>query len=449
MNTKRAMNPLTHPTTRRMALAGLVAGSGLGSIVSAIRSMRMQRRLEKMREDMDRSKADSMDNTIVLRLPPSAAAEKMANTPSTAAASMLAALAGAGVGYGAVRSFAQAALMRKLKEEEEAAHSKFLEQLPGYTLPTKVAAIVNDVLVAAGVPEGKQASSSFGPGDLALGSLMAMGLLGMGTSAYATKRYLDANYAEQRRKYMKPQKVTRVIFASDPAQEGAVDAEEAKVAHDTMRAAVSAQVLVAKGYGLDKIASVVEAAAASGWDREALRELTEDLAAFHKDAQVAAAPAGNHGVADMITGVLDQNKPLRDALIREGMKASPMLNMLGRPGQWAATNVPGISHLAKRQLYSRVRGAFAPKPPAAPMAPKTAFSRPGEGGLATSILGSSLAEVITRPDRAPADEPNAQAEVAVVPEAVPADPAAAAYVAANKEKVRRILEAIAATPTPV
>lgn len=421
MEHARKSADIAYPTVMRMGVGGAITGAGIAGLVGTIRQLRLQRRLAAQnREAAEQNK--SMDNTIVLRLPAEA---KLANTPSTAAAGMIAALSGGAGGYALVNALARKAVMRRMQEEEDRARQEFMDKLPGMTTPAKLAGVVGAAMEQCGAL--KRADSVFGTVDLGLGGLMALSLLASGGTAYATKQYLDAKDEEQRRKFMRPQKITRVMFAQEPSGD-----PNAKVAHDIARGVVAAHVLVNKGIPLHKVASVVEAAAPGGIDSATLEEWSTALAS-DKEAQWAP-------VADMITSALDSNEPLRNRLIEEGMKASPTMRMFGAPGRWAATNVPGLRTLAKNKLYDKIRGGFTPQVPKVASAGIVSAS-----GLTNSLIGSVAAELLAGRGVQAAPQPQqpaAQAAEDPLPEVVAADPGAAQYVQANRDKIQRMLLAL-------
>lgn len=333
------------PTILRYGVGGAAVGGGAAAILSLIQKINLDKKLSEERRRFANPETD--ENTIVLRLPAKRAEEKQANDPATFAASSLAALGGGVLSYQLIRKLHHKQVLKELAAREEAARTELLDNM------------------LAKQSDEKQAADFSGP-DSVLGSLLLLGLLGAGGSAYVTKKYLDQQFIEKDRAKYTPPKVNRVIIRTQPADEASLDAHEKVGSDEDMDVLRTISVMHMMKAGNDmrafEDAEVQAALAAANLTKEAALEMGTGTA-----------------MGDAVSGLLGQ-KDIRRSLQRAYMQDHPMLKHF----KWALS-VPGLSHIADRMTYSKLG-----------LQPKVAFM--GNPGFTNSLLGSIMANEVTDRD---------------------------------------------------
>lgn len=369
------------PTILRYGLGGAAVGGGTAAILSLIQKIKLDKKLSEERRRYANPETD--ENTIVLRLPAKRAAvsritpeelkalardrakaltedeleylqyagaelpQKQANDPATFAAASLAAMGGGVLSYQLIRKLHHKQVLKELAAREEAARTELLDNM------------------LAKQSDEKQAGD-FSGADSVMGSLLLLGLLGAGGSAYVTKKYLDQQFAEKDRAKYTPPKVNRVIIRTQPADEASLDAHEKVGSEEDMDVLRTISVMHMMKAGDDmrafEDAEVKAALAAANLTKEAALELGTGTA-----------------MGDAISGLLGQ-EDIRRSLQRAYMQDHPMLKHF----KWAL-RVPGLRGIADRMTYSKLG-----------LQPKVAFM--GNPGFTNSLLGSIMANEVTDRD---------------------------------------------------
>jgi len=466
------------PTVGRYATGGLVTGAGTAALLNLMRYIHEMYREKKEQE----VPAETSENTIVVNLPRKVAeinpsktttmtktltglgkpamqprrhsgqlgpstvsntnsAMKLAAGWPTLTLSAVAALGGGTLGAMLVNKIYQNRRMSQLEDELNATQQQYLSSLPMkgaeflggmFDLPAKMA---------------DSDGSVFGFVNYPLATMALLGLLGTGGSAYITKRVLDEKLRAASEEGLELPKVKRIVFRSQPGTEPAKQASAEDI--ECVKAAV--------GVMLDRLDSTTKVL------NMPYVKLAMDKA--NTSAMMLMKEASD---IDTLMAHLQSNPELRKMIIRAGMESHPMLKHF----KWAY-GLPGVQGMADKALYGRVGQALNPQMQNSAraiggseghtnMAEARAEGSEKQADLAGSALAGMVGSAISgqnarkelvsalaeaeksieterqRKKRLPPAETAAQVQLEAK------DPAAQAYLDANKQKVMKVLQGLAA-----
>ena len=440
------------PTVGRFGMGGLVTGAGTAALLNLVRYIRDMQKDRKDRE----IPADTSEDTIVVDLPHKAAAVKpkltTTNTktligpktssqhrrmdgtvgPSTIGTKLaagwptltLSAIAGLGGGtLGAmlVNKIYQDKRHKQLEDELKATQEQYMSNLPM-----------------------KQADGNvFGYVNYPLAAMAILGLVGTGGAAYITKRVLDEKLRAASEEGLEIPKVKRIVFRTKPEER----APEKIASADDIEC-----VKAALGVMLDRLDSTSKVLN-MGYVKLAMDKANTCALTLLKEASDV----------DTLMEHLQNTPDLRRMIVRASMENHPML----RHFKWAY-DVPGLQGMADKKLYQHFGDAFKPQMQntarmiggseghvnmaEAKQADFTGSALAGMVGSAISgqnarhELVDALAEAEKKIEmdrqhkkRLPPDEMASGVQLEAQ------DPEAQAYLAANKQKVVRVLKNLAAS----
>ena len=465
-------------TVGRFAAGGLITGGGTAALLNLIHMLRQQRAEQK---DLG-EEAQTDKDTIVVNLPPKGAAvvakfasmykrvettgnkitkmdkknnaggrtsggqfdnplkvadaegkevpvgdgaTKSATGWPTLTLSALAGAGGAGLGVALVDKLYTMRREKLLKDKLEAAQQEYMGALTG-----KQASAIDELFP---VSMDKQADTdhTFGLLNYPLAAAALLTLMGTGGTAYITKKLLDEKLREAQTKGLDIPSVKRIVFRSAstpgapaPAQ---LPAGMKQASAEDMLSLKAAFFIIADK--LDTHSRVLgtpevkQAQAAAGLPTHKLFNLSE-------------------GDIGTIMDALNKNPALAKIIVRKGMAARPIMKHF----QWAADTTPGLA-LGKNRIQSFLEQFKSPAAPVAKVANITDRTAAmllsktlgeGTGDVAKSLLGDGGA------DTAPAnDAGKPKTDLSKVTLSA-SDPNAEAYLKANKQKVIKILQHMAA-----
>ena len=333
----------------------------------------------------------------------------------------LSAVAGTTAGAAVVNKLFEMRRVKQLQRELDAAQQEYLDQL---SHPKAAASNI----FGHTVPLDKQADSTFGTLNYPLAAMALLAVLGTGGTAYITKRILDEKSREQGERKLDVPRVNRIVIKSSE------DLTAEEVANPELRGTPQdikiAQCLLAIHMDrLDSTAKVLD-------DPEVQAVLK--TAGLSTRGLFKAAVKPTNEVADM----LEKNPAATDAIVQKFLEKRPIVRGLAKV----------FKGTARRRAVRKANEMFGKKP----VEPTKKAQVSPMGSLMTSIMGSQIAATGLPQDIARAvTGAKQQAEEEQAKEESPAkvvrgihlegaDPAARAYLAANREKILKILERLAA-----
>ena len=439
----------------RYALGGAITGASVASLLNLVRMIKEmhQERKEQL------VTPETSEDTIVLTLPPKRGESKKNKKPETIChithqktmlvkgpprgkqarraydgtfgvktavgwpTLTMGALAALGSGYAGAQLVNKLADMRRekqLRQELEAAQQEYLDMLQ----QGKSAEVLDELFDVPGLDKSANSFSTAINTPVAVAALLS--ILGAGGSAYITKRVLDEKLREAQQRGLDIPKVRRIVFKSKPGSEE--DEEKAGNAEDIEC------IDAALGIMMDKI----------GTDTIILEEpqVKEAMVKENTSARQLFKLAQD---ADILMEYLRQTPTLRRMIQRAAMEKHPVYKHL----RWTLGRVPGVQGMADKKLYEAANQMFSK------YSEKMALSLPTD--VLGSVVGSSIAgreqvddiadAVVKAQEKVKATQPEpalSPGEMAERVQLVGADPEAQAYIEANKEKILKILEQMAA-----
>jgi hypothetical protein len=332
--------------------------------------------------------------------------QKQAAWP-TLTASLLAAGTGGILGYKIVDKIYEMRQMKKKEEELDKAKEEYLDLLGK----------------AASDDSEKQAKGDFNLWDYPAGLGALALILGGGGTAYLTKKILD----EQTRQ-PEPEdvaKIQKIVFRTAPEREeddeegyskSAADKEAHDEAVDIFKSALGVMLDVCESkHNILKEASVAEE----------LDRLDMSAADLYK-------MAGED--YNTLVATLQHNPELRKLITRASMDKHPLLKYF----KWAA-GLPGVRHFADKKIYEDVAKRLGPTVPV----DKVAGVLDMLGSITASTIGSNIAEKDNEAvERAREKEEEIEEDTGI--DIGAADPAAAAFIIQNEDKIRKVIETLKA-----
>lgn len=440
-------------TVARYGLGGAMVGGSLASVISLAHAINLAKRQRKELNPPD----ETDENTIVLTLPGGKQAEvkaengmpvavrskasaatstkrvpaksyragfypnqkmKKANW-QTLTASVLAATGGSMLGYHVINKAYQNSLSRKLKAQEEAARMELLDAMSNPGAKTASAWLESNFVVPTEKTAQFREKSHFSYLDAPMAVAALMTLLGTGGTAYITKKILDQKLQEQEKEF-KPPKVQRIVFksAAGPLEPG----EEQASAEDLDCVKCALAVIMDNISGDCRLFSDPEILAA-------VKQAGTSPAQIYKWANTELNP---------LVVALQSSPQLRRMIQERAMAQHPILKHLT-----PALKVPGLSHIADKLTYDKVRSATDDT---------FGVQRKLAGFVMPSFVGSVLAEKLMAPPEAKkAPPPDEEVKAEQLQEMLnniqlsAKDPNAAAYLEANQDKIRAVLGQLAAS----
>ena len=481
-------------TVGRFAAGGAMAGAGTAALLNLVHMLREQRK-----EQLDKRDPETDSNTIVLNLPPkmgeytrklaftlaeestvsndvmhdhvkpgfrqtkgkrtggrwtnpigkkkektqsqfepaSDDTNKDVSEPSvkeatgwpTLTLSALAAVGGTGAGVALIDKLYAMRRAKQLKEELDAAQNDYVSALSG-----KQASALDELFPIPGEKQADSSTATFGMLNYPLAAAALLTLMGAGGTAYITKKVLDEKLRESQSKGLELPEVKRIVFRSAPTV--APEQEGLKKMSEDELLSVKAAFFVM----LDKLDSHTRVLGTPGV----------------KEAQMAAGLSTNklfslsQGDIGGIMDALNKNPELARIIVRAGMSRRPIMKHF----QWAADTTPGLA-LGKNRIRSFLNQYAAPQPQPTTVAGKIASAVDmATAMLVGKALGSSSAEDATKAlleKGVAAVEPKVEKNEEGRPltdlskvTVSGADPQAEAYIKANKIKIMKLLQTLAA-----
>lgn len=460
------------PTVGRYAAGGAVTGAGAAALLNLIRYVRDMYKDKKERE----LPGGTTEDTIVLDLPrkaaevtpkltttktktligpktssqprrmdgtvgPSTLGPKLAAGWPTLTLSAIAGVGGGTLGAMLVNKIYQERRHKQLEEELRATQEQYMTNLP-----QKASEFMPGLF---DLPMTKQADSSsvFGYLNYPLAAMALLGLMGTGGAAYITKRVLDEKLRQATEEGLDLPKVKRIVFRTQPET-----AEPAKIASADDIECVKA----ALGVMLDRLDSTTKVLN-TDYVKQAMDKANTCATTLMKEA----------GDIDTLMEHLQGTPELRKMIVRASMESHPLLKHF----KWAY-NLPLVQGMADKAMYSRIGGALNSQPKMQDSARmiggseghvNMASAEKQAQGLAGSALAGMVGSTISgqaarqqlvdalaeaeksielerqRKKKLPPDVAASQVELEA------SDPAAKEYLAANKQKVLKVLRNMAAS----
>jgi len=456
---KQAFLDINKTTVGRAALGGAVAGG------SAMALLNLFRRAKEMSDERKAllHEPETDEDTIVIRLPPKASectctkptkvtavettrrgeasgngkqfrrvmdgtfGTKTASGWPTLTAATLAGGAGIGIGAHLVNKIYEKRRLKALKDELEAAQEEYMSSLQG----SKMAV---DSLFAVPMSKGAQHSESkaFGFLDYPVSMAALLALLGTGGSAYITKKVLDQQFADAESKGLDKPKLKRIVFQTQPGAKMAGHEPGTQEDIDCVTAAL--------GVMLDKVG-----------ERTVILDKPYVKSAMEKAGTTAGTLIKMAQNTDSLIEYMRGNPELRKMIQNAYIEQHPKYNKFK-----FLTKLPGAGRFMDNKLYAalqRLPGTQAPE--VAKQAAPTSLS----GMMLSSVVGQRIGDKDSNPEEIAAAVIKAQEakeQASKKPKVTPEeqadgvqlaadDPEAAAYLEANRERVRAILKHMAAT----
>ena len=263
--------------------------------------------------------------------------EKKANWPTLTAA-LLAAGAGGATGVALVNKAYEMKRIKDKEKELEGAKKEYLDRLSKGASTELLDSMFDKVAVQT------DDRRTFGFMDYPMGLSALMLLLGSGGSAYLTKRILDAGTDEPQITPARP-KIKRIVFQSGDEKQSSADDQ----------AAVQGTIDATVGIFADIVSGepdvLMNEKCAAYLDKRNIKP--SDL---YKEAQ-----ADFNKLVDRIYGDDD----LRNTIQRAYLEAHP----IGKYFKWGL-KLPGVSGLADRKMYGKLKEIFEPRPMFGPKLPE-------------------------------------------------------------------------------
>jgi hypothetical protein len=276
---------------------------------------------------------------------------------------------------------------------------------------------------------------TFGLLNYPLAAAALLTLMGAGGTAYITKRILDEKLREAGEKGLDIPKVKRIVFRSSPAAAASPEVEQ--IPQDMQKASEQdmTNIKAALFIMMDKLDSHTRVLGTPG---------------IKQAQQQAGLPTSklfnlSEGEIGQLMATLDANPALAKMIVRRGMATRPIMKHF----QWLAGTTPGLA-MGKRHIRDYLQKFLVKDRPAVPTTKVAQFANTAAAMMLGSTLGGSSADLAKTLLERTAQDPDVEQNAAGRPkidlsrvEVKADDPAAAAYLKANKEKIIRLLQRLA------